>query len=216
VRFLSGHYLGKSVEMNFASRPFHRVILLREPQSFHISYYNYRMMRYLDSGWRTYSFDTHLRSQPDDAITDFILSRWLEIPWRKLLSIGPVEKWRLVNSELSKFWYVADYTTCDELCTLISREIGISETFERANTTANWLERVQWKPLTAEDLTPKQKALIQAKSQLDLPLWNTWRAAKRDVASVVPAQPALKKSSLQSALVRPLFAVGRRWQRGWD
>jgi hypothetical protein len=173
------------------------------------------MMRYLQNGWRPYSFDLHLQSQPDDAITHFILSRWLEISWVDLLTLDPAEKWRLVNKELSNFWYVGDYTNCDELCSLISREIGIPEESKRANTSANWAGQTHWTPLTMDTLTADQISLVKSKSQLDLALWTTWRDAKKDVGGVKPSWDRKPRSFLLSESLRPLFATHRRLQRGW-
>lgn len=215
VLFLSGHFLRKSVESQLGGKPLRRAILLREPTSFHLSYYNYRMMRYIQNGWKPYSFDLHLRSQPDDAITHFILSRWLELSWAELLTLDPAKKWEIVNNELSSFWYVGDYTNCNELCSLISREIGIPEEFERANTSAKWAGQTHWAPLTIDALSENQIALVNSKSQLDLALWTTWRDARTNVAGVTPRSNSTPRSFLLTESLRPIFATRRRLQRGW-
>ena len=100
VRFVSGHHIGKSVEGYFPDHRILRSVLLREPMSFHLSYYNFRSMRYLGQGLNTYSFDDHLLSQRDDPISHFLLERWLEIPRAKLLSMPAQRKFDIINRDL--------------------------------------------------------------------------------------------------------------------
>src|SRR5690606_3690437 len=120
-----------------------------------ISYYNFRMMRYLSEGWKAYSFEAHLRSLPCNPISHFLLQKWLEIPWPALMVMSPDRKYELLNGELARFWYVADYKHCDELVALMGHELGISTSPERLNTQEDWLKRVEWQPLTADDLSSR-------------------------------------------------------------
>ena len=57
TRVVGGHFLGISLEPLFAGRELKRSILLRDPVSHFISYYNFRMMRYLAQGLHPYSFE---------------------------------------------------------------------------------------------------------------------------------------------------------------
>jgi hypothetical protein len=47
VRAISGHFIGQSIEKMFPKRRIVRSVILRGPESFMLSYYNFRMMRYL-------------------------------------------------------------------------------------------------------------------------------------------------------------------------
>ena len=57
TRVVGGHFLGISVEPLFAGCDLKRSMLLRDPVSHIISYYNFRMMRYLSEGLYPYSFE---------------------------------------------------------------------------------------------------------------------------------------------------------------
>jgi hypothetical protein len=58
-------------------------VLLRDPLELQISFYNWQMMDNLAKGLGTY--DWHLRALPRNFIAHFLLSRWLEIRWRRLM-----------------------------------------------------------------------------------------------------------------------------------
>jgi len=218
VRFVSGHYLGQSIERLFAGRPIRRSVLLRDPVSFHLSYYNFRMMRYRHQGLNPYSFETHLLSQPDDPMSHFLLSRWLEIPWPRLLTMPPAVKYDLINESLARFWFVADYRQCDALSRQMSTDLGISTQVERANTKEIWQSVVTWRPITREDLTPKQIEMIERRTMIDQRLWQTWRNAGHDVVSVrpLPLPEAAGAAFAAHELKRPYHSAARRMARGWD
>lgn len=216
VRFISGHYVGHSLERMMPERPIRRSVLLREPASFMISYYNYRMMRYLSLGWRPYSFALHLRSLRSDPISHFLLERWLEIPWPALMVMSPERKFDLLNTELSRFWYVADYKYCDELVELMGRELGVSTRPERLNTEEEWSKKVEWRPLTSEDLTPIIRSEIAARTRLDRALWENWAQARLHTASIhpTPLEGCRRYIFPLSEIQRPVHQVARRYQRG--
>ena len=218
VRFISGHYVGRSLERMLPERPIRRSVLLREPTSFMISYYNYRMMRYLSLGWKPYSFETHLRSLPSDPITHFLLERWLEIPWPALMIMSPARKYQLLNHELRRFWYVADYGHCDELTAMMGAELGISTVPERLNTQEEWTSKVNWRPLTTDDLTPELRSEIAARTRLDRALWQSWAGARLNTASIepVPLEGTSRFNFPLAEVKRPVHQVARRLQRGWS
>jgi hypothetical protein len=218
VRFVSGHHIGKSVEGYFPDHRILRSVLLREPMSFHLSYYNFRSMRYLGQGLNTYSFDDHLLSQRDDPISHFLLERWLEIPRAKLLSMPAQRKFDIINRAFSDFWFVGDLSHCNELVASMSRELGINSTLISKNTKEDWQQRVTWRMLTREDLTARQIEMVEERTRLDRAIWETWRNAKHNVSSVVPMSlPANAGSgSLLHELQRPYHAIVRRVKRGWN
>jgi hypothetical protein len=217
LRLVSGHYVGASIERLIPARSVKKCVLLRDPYSFHISYYNYRMMRYLSLGLKTYDFYTHLKSQRQDAITHFLLSTWLELSMAKLLTMEPAQKLALVQQSFARFWFVGDYSRCDELCRELSAELGISQEVRRQNTREQWQERVSWKPLTAIDLDAREWALLKDRNKLDLALWESWKDAGFNTAGV-RVGPHYTKPARSFALTecaRPAFATRRRLQRGW-
>jgi hypothetical protein len=215
LRFVSGHYVGRSLEGLLPARPIKRAVLIREPLSFMLSYYNFRMMRYIREGWRPYSFEVHLRSLPCDPICHFLLSRWLELPWLQLLAMSPERKYELLNETLSRFWYVADYSYCDRLVELLSEDLGVPAKAERQNTRESWENRVAWTPLN--EVPPQMRREIEERTRLDRALWETWGEAQLGAGRVRPA-PLKQNARLTFALSearRPAFEVARRTQRGW-
>lgn len=217
ARFVSGHFIGKSVEALFRPREIIRTALLREPRAFCLSYYNYRISRYLSEGKRPYDFDLHMRSQPKNPISHFILSRWLEIPWPRLMIMTDQEKYDLINSELSKFWYVGDIRQCDDLIDVLGREIGTPLAADKLNTTAVLASKTQWSSLTIDDLSAHTIAHLDRCTTLDRAIWDTWRVAGQAAADVRPAplRDLSKFSFAASELVRPAYAAAKRFQRGW-
>lgn len=217
VRFVSGHYVGRSIERLLTDRMVRKATLLREPVSFYLSYYNFRMMRYLTQGWEPYSFDLHVRSQPHDPICHFLLSRWLELPWAQLLMMSPERKYDLVNEALSNFWYVADYTYCDELVALMSGDLGIEPKPERFNTQEAWQKRTNWRPIARNDLTAEQVAAIESRTAIDRAIWQTWREARLMPQSARRAvlEPSAPLRFQIGELKRTVYTTARRYQRGW-
>lgn len=217
VRFISGHHLGRSIEQHLGRRTLKRSVLLREPTSFLVSYYNYRIMRYLSQGWNSYGFELHLRSLPCDPISHFLLQRWLEIPWPTLMAMSPDRKYDLLNQELSRFWYVADYKYCDELIELMARKLGIPTKAELRNTKEEWTKKVEWRPLSADDLSPSIHREIMARTRLDKALWQSWGQARLDTSGVkaVPLESYSPWTFPIAEMTRPVHAFARRYQRGW-
>lgn len=217
VRFISGHYLGRSIARRLPRRSLRRSVLIREPISFLLSYYNFRMMRYIAQGWKPYSFDLHLRSLPHDPISHFLLASWLEISWLELLAMAPERKYELLNRQLAQFWYVADYSRCDELIALLGEGLGVPAVAERVNTQKGWTERVDWRPLSRRDLAQSTVEEIAARTRVDQALWQSWADAGLGAAGVRPIPLASgKRLGFPAAEARrPLYEAARRFQRGW-
>lgn len=217
VKFVSGHQLGRSIAGLLPNRSIKRSILLRDPASFHISYYNYRMMRYIAQGWRPYSFDVHLKSLPSDPICHFILASWCEISWTRLLAMCPKQKYDTINRELTNFWYVGDYTDCDDLVRLIGSEIGVPPVAERVNTQKLWMKQVSWQPLTIDELPPRTRRELNKRTRLDKAIWTSWSGARLNAANVEPVdfEAALRSEFPVQEAKRIYYSAIRRYQRGW-
>jgi hypothetical protein len=216
LRALSGHFIGNSIEHIFAGRQIERSILLRDPVSHFVSYYNFRMMRYLSQGWQTYSPDIAYRARQPNFVTHYILRNFLEISWPRLLSLSAVEKYVAVNRFLSTFWFVGDYTRCNELVAALAPNLGVPATAKAQNTCAEWQRRVQWTPLRVEDLTKRMIDQIREENMLDQLLWETWREgdhARIGVRQDIYEQPLTELVTRES--LRLVYQVRRRSHRGW-
>lgn len=216
IHALSGHHLTRSIETRFPGREIRRSVLLRDPLSFQISYYNFRMMRYLASGGRPYSFPLYYSALQRDPMAHFLLSRWLEVSSARLVVMPVAEKWRLLGEALAGFWFVADYRRCDDLIAAVADDLGVRAQAKRVNHEAAWAHSVDWRPLTLDDLTDEQRRRIPLDNPLDAALHATWAGAGHDCASVRPGPGPTKSDFRVHELARPLFEARRRLARGWS
>jgi len=186
LKAVSGHFLGRSLECRFRNRAMRKTVLLREPVSYAISYYNLRMMRYLSQGLGVYDFELAYRAARRNPICHFLLNTYLEISWFRLCAMSAQEKYELLNRCLSRFWFVADYTRCDDLVRALSSDLGLPEEGIRKNTSSQWQQCVKWEPLTTNDLSPAMRNRIVEENVLDQVLWDTWRNAEHDNTHILP------------------------------
>jgi hypothetical protein len=207
VRAVAGHHLRRSHERVFAGRPIRRAVLLREPLSFHLSLYNFRMMNRLRLNRAPTSFEAYLRAAPLDSMAHLILHRWLEIPWPVLALRSAAWKYARLNAALRDFWFVGDVGMCDALVAELARNLRIPRKARRRNTEKAWLGRVSWSPLRAEDLSDASVAHILGANPLDRALWESWKDAGLNVADVAPI-PLLAREG-PSFLVHELGRIGR-------
>lgn len=191
---IGGHLFGQSIEALFPNREFVRSVILREPEKQILSWYNFRMMRYLSQGLHPFSFTLFVRSFPVDPVTHFLLERWLEMPWAKIASLTARQKAALLDASLSKFDRVVDISEADALCAWHCEDLGIPLTAERTNTSEQWASKTGWKPLTFNDLSDSERELLRRRFTVDRYLWRRW-ALKQDISfvpattSVIPREP---------------------------
>jgi len=207
VRAAAGHHLRRSHEAAFAGREIRRAVLLREPLSYHLSLYNFRMMNRLRLSRAPVGFEDYLRAAPLDSMAHFILHHWLEIPWPVLAVRSAAWKYARLNAALRGFWFVGDVGLCDALVAELSRDFGIPPKARRRNTERAWLGRVSWSPLRAEDLPADLPAGILAANPLDRALWESWKGAGLDTAGVAPVPLPAREGP--SFLMHELGRIGR-------
>ncbi|HML29335.1 MAG TPA: hypothetical protein PKE16_10940, partial [Hyphomicrobium sp.] len=115
IKAVSGHFIGRSIEGNFKNRRIVRSIILREPESLMLSYYNYRMMRYITRGQRPYGFSLFLRATRQNFVTHFMLERWLELPWVELVRLSDEQKIERLDEAMSSIHHIAAIGEADTL-----------------------------------------------------------------------------------------------------
>lgn len=213
LRALGGHFVGSSIEDIFKDRQIERSILLRDPVSHFVSHYNFRMMRYLSQGWRTYSPGIAYRALQRNFTTHYILRNFLEISWPRLLSLSAVEKYVAVNRFLSTFWFVGDYTRCNELIAALAPDLGVPATAQ--NTCAEWQDRVRWKPLIVDNLPSRMIDRIRRENMLDQLLWEAWGDVEQSRICVRLHDLYEKPGFLAGESLRLVYQLRRRFHRGW-
>jgi len=214
VRIVAGHDLGASLERRFPGREIRRVALLREPLSLQLSLYNYRMMNHLAKGLGTYDFAVHLRAQPRDFIAHWLLARWLEIPWPRLMAMSDADKYRRLNRALGQFWFVGDYTDCDRVIAAVAPDLAVPAVARPRNTARQWHKQIKWEPLTEASLSPALRDAVRRRNPLDHALWASWHGAGFDAAAVRahPLEPEARAGFLMHEGARPFFLLNR-WAR---
>jgi hypothetical protein len=217
TRAVCGHALGISVERLFAGRELKRSLLLRDPVSHAVSYYNFRMMRYLSVGLHPYSFSLAYRATQRNFITHYILRNFLELPWSRLARFSDDEKYGIVNAFLARFWFVGDYRLCNDLIAALAAPLEIPGRASAINTCAEWERRVRWSRLEADDLSSDAVDQIRRENLLDQRLWETWREAGHNVASVCPRALAGRNATgfITAEATRFVNQIARRIQRRW-
>jgi tetratricopeptide (TPR) repeat protein len=219
ARVISGHHIGRSLEDLFPGREIRRVLLLRDPLELQISLYNWQMMDNLAKGMGTYSFDLHLRALPRNFMAHFLLARWMEMRWPKLMITADEQKYYILNRMLAGFWFVGAHTDCDRLIETIGPDLGVPPIAVRRNTSAELQAQTGWRLLTADSLSPDKRAAIRGHHRIDQALWEGWRGAGFDTAAARPLSlgPGSISSFPAHEATRPWFALGQfvERHRGW-
>jgi hypothetical protein len=208
IAVVSGHFIGRSIEKLIPKRRIVRSVVLRDPEHFFISLYNFRMMLYIVAGRNTCSFTLFLKSIQTDPISHFLLDRWLEKPWASIVALSTARKAALLDEMLGSLDHVVDIANVDELIAWHSRDLGIDERAARANTQEEWVRKSGWKPLRLSDLSAQERQLLSRRVKLDRYIWRRW--ALKESATPRPTQVA---PFLLQELPRPIYQVQRRITR---
>lgn len=209
IAAISGHYVGRSIERGFAGRRIYRSMLLRDPEGLMMSWYNFRMARYLAAGQRTYTFATHMRALPADPVAHFLLDRWLELPYAKIAAMRHDEKCLRLQDALSGMDFIGDISDCDRLTSWFGDRIGISAHAAPANTFEQCNRKVGWRKVTREDLKPEILAELHERTQLDRWLWQRWAMGQHRLAA-----PVQSYGYIRSEMRRGATEVMRKLARG--
>ncbi|MEG6508286.1 sulfotransferase family 2 domain-containing protein [Methyloligella sp. 2.7D] len=218
LKAISGHYIGTSLENVAGGRDVRRTVLLRDPVSHFVSYYNFRMARYIRGGGLPYSFELAYGATRRNFVTHFILRNFLETPNAKLMVMSDAEKWERVNAFLAGCWFVGDYSRCSELIASIAPDLKVPGTATPENIFSGAGEFADWRPVYLGDLTAAQLSRIREENHLDQRLWETWRDAGRDVDSIlpVPYEQGAGQNFPTAEASRLIYQTRRRIARRWS
>ena len=208
VRAISGHFDGHSLANLLPERRIVRSLILREPQSLMLSWYNFRIMRYMLKGQKPYSFSLFLRSMRMNPVAHFILERWVELPWIQMSRMSDDVKAALLDKTLEQLDYVVDISETDSLISSLTPQIGIAEYAPRRNTAEQNQKKSVWKVICLEDLSWQDRLLLRSRTSLDRYLWRRW-ALKENIVF----DHSKPTGFLFSELVRPSYQIQRRTVR---
>lgn len=209
IAAVSGHYAGRSLQQQFAGRRIYRTMLLRDPESLMISWYNFRMTRYLAAGQRAYSFATHMRALPADPVANFLLDRWLELPYAKIAAMRHDEKCRRLEEALSGMDFIGDMSDCDRLVAWFGERLEIATQAARVNTFEQRNRAGGWRKIALEDLEPAILDELRDRTRLDRWLWQRWALGQHQLEA-----PAQSCGFIRSELRRGATEVMRKLARG--
>jgi tetratricopeptide (TPR) repeat protein len=120
-----------------------------------------------------------------------------------------------VNEMLAGFWFVGSHSDCDRLIAAVAPDLGAPPTARARNTAQQWRKQVYWPPLTAEDLSPAQRQAVLSRNPLDTAIWQSWRSAGLDTASIrpLPLESGAGDGFVAQEMARPAFLTARWLQR---
>lgn len=169
VRAVSGHSLALHMANQFAPRPVRNTVILREPVSFHVSFYNYRHDRATTDGVpKPPQFEQWYAMQKRNQIARFLLRRTLDIGLFKLYTLSSRAQFRLLNDTMREFYFVGDISQTNSLIAEISNQLGVNGTVTSSNVTKS-------RQLSIDDLKPEMKAQIVQDNAIDHALYRLWK-----------------------------------------
>lgn len=204
VRAISGHFAGRSMARLFPGRRIVRSIVLREPESLMLSWYNFRIMRYLIKGHKPYSFSLFMRAMRMNPVAHFLLTRWAELPLAPMALMPNEKKASILDGIFASLDHVVDISETDTLIASLSRQIGIRDRAPRHNTAEEKQRLTGWKVIGLDDLSEQERLLLKTRTSLDRYLWRRW-ALKENVAFDRSGSTGF----LVSELVRPSYQIQR-------
>jgi hypothetical protein len=208
VDVVSGHFIGRSVEKLIAKRNVLRSVVLREPEQFFLSLYNFRMMLYIVAKRNICSFSLFMKSLQTDPISHFLLDRWLEKPWAAIAALSPDKKAALLDELLGSLDHVVDITEVDKLIAWHSHDLGIEPKASRANTQGEWVRKSGWTPLRLSDLSSNDRDMLTRRTTLDRYIWRRWALKESVTFDATAVAPFLLHE-----LPRPIYLIQRRISR---
>lgn len=168
VVVVSGHSLNVALKPLFESAEVQESVLLRDPTSYLLSFYNYRWTRY-DEGWGSEppSFATWYGAQRRNPISRFLLNRYFDQGVPALYRMSSAQRLTFLEEKLQTFQFVGDYRRTDEMIARISTKLGIPGEVSHQNVTPK-------RKLIAADLPVKLRQRIERDNALDQALYDRW------------------------------------------
>ncbi|MBX2804604.1 MAG: sulfotransferase family protein [Hyphomicrobiales bacterium] len=168
---VGGHSMSKSARQVAGLRPVREVILIRDPLSFIVSFYNYRNRKAAKMNLGPISLELFYRSLPRNPISRFVLNRYLEIGYPHLLGYSSSDRLQLIDSAFRRFWFVGSHKHCGEVVAEISSQLGIPTEMRAQNVSPE-------NSLKPEDVNHRLRDQILEENILDRALFEMWGDAK--------------------------------------
>ena len=187
LKAITGHSMGVSLKRHFPGVEIRESVLLRDPVGYHLSLYNYRVMRHRSgTGPKPPEFARWYLAQRRNPISRFILNHYFEQGIPALYRLSSRDRLAWLEARLRDFWFVGSTRRADEMIAGISRELGVTSETERRNVTTDH-------DMTETALDQKMRERIISENAVDQALWDRWadRGWKADARNPVAPPPAL-------------------------
>jgi hypothetical protein len=168
VRVVSGHSLTRNLARHFPGRRIQECVLIREPLSYFISFYNYRVQRFSDGkGPKPPSFDRWYRAQHRSPISRFLLNRYYDNGVPALYRLSSRDRLSYLEERLSDFLFVGGHHRADEMIAGVSRMLGVPTQAKSQNVSKH-------RVLRPSDLPAKLVSQIKRENTVDMWLFERW------------------------------------------
>lgn len=167
-KVVSGHSLAERMAMDVAPHPVLPSVLLREPVSWFLSYFNYQVDRASYDSRRPHSnFEEWSASIAPNPIARFLMRRYFGVNYPQLFGFSSREMFTFLNEKLQHFYFVGDVRHTEMLIAEISRQLDIPKKAEPSNVTRSKL-------VTRSSVTDQLASQIRAHNALDVALHQVW------------------------------------------
>ncbi len=171
VDFVGGHSLSGSVASVFPDRPARPCVLIRDPLSFVISFYNHRNRGAARAGRGPVPLELYIKSLPKNPICRFLMTRYLGTGYPKILKYDSRQRFAAVDTMLADFWFVGSWRHATEFLTRLSAELDIPDHVKVRNAASGAVLKPSDVP---EDLATR----IRTINAVDQALFDRWSEAK--------------------------------------
>lgn len=168
LKVISGHSLAERMATDVAPQSVLPSVLLREPVSWFLSYFNYQVDRASYDSRRPHSsFEDWRALVAPNPIARFLMRRYFGVGYPRLFSFSSREKFFFLNEKLKDFYFVGDVRHTALLIADISRQMNIPEKAEPSNVTRSKL-------VIRSDVTDQLVSQIRKYNALDVALHQVW------------------------------------------
>lgn len=165
VRVVSGHSLSVGLRAKFPDAVIRECVVLRDPVSWHLSMYNYRLAG--AKGAEGPGFARWYGTVRSNPISRFLLNRYFEIGIPALYGLSSHTRLEFLERRLARFAFIGGLHRTDEMIAGVARSLDVPATARAENTIPS-------KRVTVADLPAGMLDRIRSDNRLDQALYDRW------------------------------------------
>lgn len=186
LKVVSGHSLAERMAKDLAPHPVLPSVLLREPVSWFLSYFNYQVDRASYDPRQPYSsFEEWSALLAPNPIARFLMRRYFGVGYPQLFGYSSREMFTFLNEKLRHFYFVGDVRHTEVLIADISRQLDIPERAKPSNVTKS-------KMVTRSSVSDQLVSRIREYNPLDAALHQVWGERLFEPANTVIPQDIIE------------------------